>query len=261
MKGTIRKPSARAKSLRKAIAMGFAAAAVLVFAAPARATSLVTNGSFEETTNGPGQLGYNTNATGWTTTGYNFLYASGTADSLTNAAQGQYGVNPLWGPNDGSANGFTASSPDGGNFIAGDGDFDTGPISQTINGLTAGDQYAVSFYWAASQQEGYTGDTQQYWAGSLGSQTFDTPTYDLASEGFSGWMYQTETFTATSTSEVLSFLAVGNVPVPPFALLDGVTMNDENQPSPVPEPGSLPLLFTGLMGGLAVLRSKKWLRR
>jgi hypothetical protein len=28
-----------------------------------------------------------------------------------------------------------------------------------------------------------------------------------------------------------------------------------------PEPATLPLLLTGLMGGLGVLRSKKWLRR
>jgi hypothetical protein len=72
-------------------------------------------------------------------------------------------------------------------------------------------------------------------------------------------MQQTETFTATSSSEVLSFLAVGNVPVPPFLLLDGVTMNDSTPP--VPEPGTLPLLLSGLMGSLAVLKSRKWLKR
>jgi hypothetical protein len=56
---------------------------------------------------------------------------------------------------------------------------------------------------------------------------------------------------------VLSFLAYGNVQVPPFALLDGVSMT----PTPTPEPGTLPLLFTGLMGGLTVLRSRKRLKR
>jgi len=244
--------------LRKTVAVAASAAALLLLAAPAHASSLVMNGSFESTTNGAGQLGYNTNATGWTTTGYNFLYTPGTADT-NSAAVGQYGINPLWGPGNGSNNGLPASSPDGGNFIAGDGDYDTGPISQTINGLTVGDTYNVSFYWAASQQYGYYGATQQYWAVSLGAQTIDTPTYDLSSQGFSGWMYQTDTFTATSSSEVLSFLAYGNVPVPPFALLDGVTMNDSS--SPVPEPGTLPLLFTGLMSGLGILRSKKWLKR
>jgi hypothetical protein len=243
--------------LRKAAVIVFSTAALLLLATSAHATSIVVNGSFESTTNGNGQLGYNTNATGWTTTGYNFLFASGTAN--TTGANGSDGALFLWGPANGSANGMPASSPDGGNFIAADGDYETAAIKQTINGLTVGDTYNVRFYWAASQQKGFTGNTQQYWIVSLGGQTLDTTTYDLTSEGFSGWMYQTDTFTATSSSEVLSFLAHGNVPVPPFLLLDGVTMDDTK--SPVPEPGTLPLLFTGLMGSLGVLRSKKWLKR
>jgi PEP-CTERM motif len=60
-------------------------------------------------------------------------------------------------------------------------------------------------------------------------------------------MYQTFDFTATSTSEVLSFFANGGPQVPPFALLDGVTMNA------VPEPGTLPLLAFGVLS-LAVVR-------
>jgi hypothetical protein len=64
-------------------------------------------------------------------------------------------------------------------------------------------------------------------------------------------MFQTFNYTATSSSEVLSFLAVGNVQLPPFLLLDGVTLT--------PEPGywvpGVGLL--GLMIGLGVLRSKK----
>jgi hypothetical protein len=68
-------------------------------------------------------------------------------------------------------------------------------------------------------------------------------------------MPETFVYTATNTSETLSFLAYGNVQYPPFLLLDGVTM------APTPEPATLPLLFTGLMGGMGVLRSRKWLKR
>ena len=104
-------PLRKAPAMRKAATIGFSAAIVfLIIAIPARADDLVTNGSFEITTNGTGQLGYNTVATGWSSSGYNFLFASGTAD--TTGAEGSAGTLMLWGPNDGSDNGLPASSPD-----------------------------------------------------------------------------------------------------------------------------------------------------
>jgi hypothetical protein len=253
MNGTITNPAASIKTLRKAAMIGASAAAFLMMAVTAHANNLVTNGSFESTTAGNGQLGFNTNATDWSTTGYNFLFASGTGD--TTGANGQYGGLSLWGPNNGSANGLPASSPDGGNYVAMDADFQVGAISQTITGLTAGDTYAVGFWWAASQQLGFDGATVQYLTVSLGGESETTSIYNLPNHAFSGWMYQTDVFTADSTSDTLSFLAGGSPQVPPFTLLDGVSM------APTPEPGTLPLLFTGLMSGLTVLRSKKWLKR
>ena len=95
------------------------AALAAMSAMSAQAVNLVVNGGFETTTNGKGQLGFNTNATSWTNlSGYTFLYTPGTADS--SGAPGQYGQVSLWGPGNGSANGL-ALSPTGGNFIASDG--------------------------------------------------------------------------------------------------------------------------------------------
>ena len=65
------------------------------------------------------------------------------------------------------------------------------------------------------------------------------------SHGFSGWFSQSYTFTATSASEVLSFLAAGTPSgVPPFSLLADVSLEQ----AAVPEPASLALLGVGLLG-------------
>ena len=141
--------------------------------------------------------------------------------------------------------------------MAADGAFQNGAISQTINGLTAGNSYTVSFWWAGAQQSGFTGATTEQWQVSLGSQTQSTAIVHNASHGFTGWQSQSFTYTATSGSELLSFLAVGTPNgVPPFVLLDGVTLN-----ATVPEPGTLTLMFGGLMGGLGVVRSRRWFKR
>src|ERR1700678_4468606 len=97
----------------------------LALTTAAHAAQLVVNGSFSSTTNGPGQLDYITEATGWTNdnyrTGYNFIFSSGSAD--TTGVSSQYGPDDLelWGPGNGSNNGLPASSPDGGNYMAMDG--------------------------------------------------------------------------------------------------------------------------------------------
>jgi hypothetical protein len=204
----------------------------LAMGSAARA-NLVTNGGFEMTTSGNGQLGYNTNAIGWTSTGYTFIFAPGTAD--TTGALGSIGYAYLWGPNDGSANGLTIS-PDGGNFVAADGDYNPGPISQTISGLTYGEPCAIGFWWAGAQAKPIVGANTEQWKVTFGSQTQFTPIVNNVSEGFTGWTYETMNFTADGTSDVLSFLAAGTpAGSPPFALLDGVSVN-------VPEPASVLLL-------------------
>jgi hypothetical protein len=226
-------------------------AALSFAAAEARAYNLVTNGGFESTTNGSGQMGGITDATGWVTSGYNFIFTPGSAD--TSGVQSQFGNLQLWGPNNGGdpSNTLGATSPDGGNFIGADGAFQVGAITQTITGLVAGQQYSVGFDWAGAQQYTFTGTTTEQFIVSLGSQSQSTAIVTDVSHGFTGWTHTTFTFTADGSSDVLSFLAAGTPDgEPPFSLLDGVTM------VAVPEPASMVIMGTGL-AALGFIRRRR----
>ena len=234
----------------------FAALTGLAQAAPVS----VVNGGFEQTlTPNSSQFGgqfAQQQVTGWTTSGYNFVFLPGTAD--TSGAVGQFNnaSNPvrLWGPGDGSNNGLTAS-PDGGNYLALNGVFEVGPVSQMLSGLTAGEATTVSFDWAGAQQYGYDGQTTEQLMVSLGGQTLSTAILTNASHGFTGWQTAELTFTPTGSTEVLSFLAHGTPGgEPPNVLLDGVSVS---QSSPIPEPGTLALLGTGLAGLSGVVRRQR----
>jgi hypothetical protein len=120
--------------------------------------------------------------------------------------------------------------------------------------VAAAQNYVVSFYQAASEQAGGKGSpSTDRWQVSLGGKIKDSALVINAPNGFVPWEKQTLSFTATATSEVLSFLAGGTpAGVPPVALLDGVTLN-----APVPEPAALTLVATI---GAARLRRRKVLR-
>lgn len=227
---------------------------VLSFAAAeAQAYNLVANGGFD-TAGGNGQIGYNTTVADWTTSGYNFVFAPGTA--TTTGAPTQFGGTnlTLWGTDiHGNSNGFT-DSPDGGNFIGADGAFEVGAITQTLTGLVAGQQYSVGFDYAGAQQSGFTGPTTESWIVNLGNNNAtaqSTPILSDSSQGFTGWNHEVFTFTADGSSDTLSFLAAGTPNgEPPFSLLDGVTM------VAVPEPASMLLMGTGL-AALGLVRRRR----
>jgi hypothetical protein len=261
-------------TLRKAGVVGFSSAAFLAFAISAEAgVNLVTNGDFSGNT-GYGQLNSTANGnnasgiaslTDWTNYGYNFVF------NALNAGTGvtsQYGPNDLalWSSNvtchlcgySGPATGNDAliASPDGGNFVGADPSYQTGALKQAISGLIAGDQYTLTFYYAGAQQVGYDGPTTEGWDVSLGSNSFSTnPILNDTSHSFTGWQTFTDTFIYSGGDGVLSFLPVGgpNASVPPFALLDGVSL------SQTPEPGYLSIGFgiMGLMLVMGIMKSRK----
>jgi hypothetical protein len=245
-----------------------ASVALIGFAGSASATTnLVTNGGFESTTPAGstnffiGYAGFPQLAD-WTYTPEpspnDAIYTFAGANSFPGANQGAGLSFPLYGPGTGFPNGFVAS-PNGGNFLAADAEMpQTAPISQTISGLTVGEHYALSFEYAGNQfLDGtslpYTGPLTISWQASLGAQSFSTPVATYAAHSFTGWMTQTFTYTATSSSEVLSFLASGTPNgLPPTALLDGISL------TVVPEPSTWAMLVLGFGGlGFAAYRPSR----
>lgn len=235
-----------------------AASAIALTAAGAHAGNLVTNGGFEQFT--PDSNGYASfeidpdfnpgggALTGWTTTNvgvngaFNILFNPTTATTLepdTRFTPPRSGdIQHLWTL---PAN----ADPNGGYFVALDGDTQyNGTLSQTINGLTVGQTYALTFSWAAAQLADRTGATTEQLQIQFGDQSAATGVVSNASMSATNWVTQTFTFKADSTSAVLSFLSVGSPNgLPPVALLDGVSV------AAVPEPSTWALI-TLAMGGL-----------
>ena len=238
---------------------------LIALANPAQAANLVQNGGFENNS-GPGYVS-NHPISNWTMTN---IGSSGVGiNSVATFAQLQAGApcSPpysscaipigLWGvtPNYVNGNGIRDSN-DGGYFLIADGysEFNS-KFRQTITGLIPGTDYELTFEYAYAQQGGFDGPTNQKWTVAFGSENYQTPAYNLPSHGFyggsnsTGWLTASHTFTATSASQTLQFLAIGSPGVPPMSLLDGVSLTEvvptPPEPTPTPTPGPLPLLGLG----------------
>jgi hypothetical protein len=258
----------------------FCPAAVLCvvssFPAVGGTVNLVQNPNFTSLTNGYGEFVVQSNGTNLTTgtyithaTSWNVDYNSGQTQTTggdsfpflfvgapseidtTNEGFGDAwdnGLRYIWGPGDGSNNGYTGTAPGGGNVLVMDADYHPQAISQTISGMIVGAKYYMSVNWAAAQWSLNTGATTEMLSVSVGDQNFTTTTYNLPSEGFSGWMTTSWSFVWDGSSSVLTMLASGGPSgMPPIVLVDNVLLT-------TPEPASWVAFLIGAVGLTALSR-------
>ena len=203
--------------------LGLIAGAAMLLGAPSAYAVSITNGNFETGTN-PGsfhEVGVGgTDITGWTVD-------SGSVDYI-----GTY-----W------------SSPNGSRSLDLSGT-SAGQISQVINGLTAGQEYKVTFDLAGNPDAAGFKDLLVSAAGFSSHYDFDTTGHSRGSVADMGWATQVFFFTASGTSATLAFLSqtAGSFGV----ALDNVTI------AATPIPGAI-LLFGSALGGMGFLgfRRKK----
>lgn len=242
-----------------ALALPLIAGAALMFASTDAQAQLL-NGNFASNT-GSGQLTVGGTAlANWTgggkegyfgspTTPPVFVYALGTTTQLSSTGVNGDGFM-------GNVKFYGITTTPGGVVIAADGDPDwAGSISQSLSGLTVGNDYTLTFNWAGAQQQGFSGNTTERWEVSFGSETQSTATINTPSQTFVGWQTASMTFTPTSATQTLKFLAKGTPSgQPPWLLLNNVSMSSV---SAVPEAGTVALLLVPGLIGAAYLRRRR----
>lgn len=224
------------------------------------------------------------NITSWTVqdvgtaSGLALLYTAGNQGNTSTANEGvvltgRFGNFSVYDP--GNVAGATGgaipnTSPGGGNFVVADGAVGYQvAIYQTLTSLSPGTVYAVNFWYAAGQQYAFNGTTTEGWQVSLsstaqltqtaanGTTIQDTPAQaggGLAQGAFQGWAQQTFNFTASSSSQVLTFLSLGTPSgQPPVDFLSAVSVTA----AATPEPGSLVMIGGGLLSLACLIRYRR----
>jgi choice-of-anchor C domain-containing protein len=204
--------------------LGLIAGAALLVGAQSAYAVTITNGSFETGT-APGsfhEVGTGgTDITGWTVD-------SGSVDYIGN----------YWASSNGSRSLDMSGSS-------------AGQISQTISGLTNGQEYKVTFDIAGNPDGAPASKDLQVSAdGFSGLYSFNTTGHSTGSVAAMGWSTQTFFFVASGTSATLAFLSLTGGSF--GAALDNVTI------AATPIPGAI-LLFGSALGGMGFLgyRRKK----
>jgi hypothetical protein len=183
------------KALLMTAALGSLALAPLLSTGAQAAPNLVQNGGFEMNTLPPpssltpmgasgAEIDSNWHYTGaltdWSTTGtstYNILFFGNVANAKSIDADTRFTTSEAQHLD----SNFDSLSPNGGNFVGLDGDpVANGPLEQTIDGLTVGDKYELSFYWAGTELSNRTGFGTVGLTGSFGTDTFATTPYRTA---------------------------------------------------------------------------------
>jgi hypothetical protein len=126
-------------------------------------------------------------------------------------------------------------------FFEADGGYQDGfeaAISQTISGLTVGASYELSFDWAAGQCVTYGiycgGEFNSGWAIAFGSDMDSVNSGNLAAQTFNGWLPYNKVFTATASSQTLSFLSRGGPSSSnPKSMIDNVSLRKVEVPGPL----------------------------
>lgn len=124
-------------------------------------------------------------------------------------------------------------------------------FGQTLTGLQVGQQYTVS--WEAGNF-GYTYGSISYLGSNAISVLLDGTTIGSGAELALGssWANQSLTFTATASSQQLSFMLASSAQKA-YMSIDGVAVQAT---TPVPEPGTWALMGLGLCGLMLVSRRR-----